>query len=103
MKRPPAMRARTLLAPRGHAVYELGPGLLLVFKPRGHREEKHAHAYAQRLDVLSGRLAVRIGDRSTVVTAKTGSFTIPAAREHATTARAATWLVAQRRPGKRRR
>ena len=89
-------RARRSLATRRHAVYELAPGLLLVFKPRGHREEEHAHLYGQRLRILRGRLAVRIAGRMEVLTAKSDPFTIAAGRRHATRARAATWLVAER-------
>ena len=45
--------------PARHAVYEIAPGLLLVFKPRGHREGAHAHPHRQRLLVRRGSLVVR--------------------------------------------
>ena len=89
-------RAWTSLAARGHAVYELAPGLLLVFKPRGHREEEHAHPQGQRLSILAGRMIVRTPRKSEVLTARRAPFSIPAGRRHATEATADTWLVVRR-------
>ncbi|MFN8644463.1 MAG: hypothetical protein U0802_23440 [Candidatus Binatia bacterium] len=58
VRRPPGGGLRPL-TPGGHAVWELAPGLLLVFKPRGHREAIHAHPHGQRLRVLRGALEIR--------------------------------------------
>jgi quercetin dioxygenase-like cupin family protein len=79
-----------------HAVYRLAPDLLLVFKPRGHRERPHAHPYPQRLHVLRGTLAVERGARIDVVAAD-GTVTIAANEPHATEARDDTWLLADSR------
>ncbi len=81
---------------RTHAVYTLAPGLLLVFKPRGHREAAHAHDTAQRLRVLRGVLDVRTARGTRRVTPASGVVRIAAGRMHATTARADTWLIAER-------
>ena len=86
---------------RAHAVYELDSGLLLVFKPRGHLEIAHAHAYKQRMRVLRGKLEVRVGRRRIVLDTERSSLTIPAAKPHATRAVADTWLVAERVRGER--
>jgi len=92
----PSFILRLASAPRRHAVYELLPGLLLVFKPRGHREASHAHAYAQRLRVLHGRLEVRTARGVVRVEAGSRPLRIAAGREHATRARSDTWLIAER-------
>lgn len=84
------------LSPPGHAVYELAPGLLLVFKPRGHREAMHAHAHAQRLRVLRGRLEVRTARGAVRIDASARPLRIAAGRAHATRACADTWLIAER-------
>ena len=76
-----------------HAIYRLGPDLLLVFKPRGHREGVHAHPHPQRLRVLRGALAVERGVRVDVVTADDAALALAAGESHATEARADTWLV----------
>ena len=87
-------RLRTRALPRtGHAVYRLAPDLLLVFKPRGHREALHAHPYRQRLQVLRGSLAVQIGARR-VTLVPSRRLTLPAGRPHATLAVRDTWLLA---------
>ncbi|MBX3027027.1 hypothetical protein KF840_19140 [bacterium] len=77
-------------------MYELAPGLLLVFKPRGHREPPHAHPYGQRLRVLRGALAVRTARRVRVLDAAARPLRIAAGRVHATQARRDTWLIAER-------
>ncbi|HSP98965.1 MAG TPA: hypothetical protein VL049_17220 [Candidatus Dormibacteraeota bacterium] len=77
-------------------MYELAPGLLLVFKPRGHRETVHAHAYGQRLRVLRGRLEVRTARGVVCIEAGGRALRIAAGRAHATRARADTWLIAER-------
>ena len=72
-RRPPAARAHIRALPRRrHAVYRLAPDLLLVFKPRGHREAMHAHPYRQRLQVLRGSLAVEIDEIIAAVNAALG-------------------------------
>lgn len=93
-----AARARRSLSPARHAVYELAPGLLLVFKPRGHREAAHAHAHGQRLRVLRGALAVRTARGVVVLDAAARPLRIAAGRAHATQARRDTWLIAERLP-----
>ena len=87
-----------LLRPRQHAVFRLAPDLLLVFKPRGHREGAHAHPHRQRLRVLRGLLMVRTARRSTVLRASSPPLTLAAGRTHATVALRDTWLVAERSP-----
>jgi hypothetical protein len=73
----------------------LADGLLLVFKPNGHREDEHAHAYAQRLRVLRGELEI-VSARSTVVLgARSPARIVAAGCKHRTTALADTWLVAE--------
>ena len=79
-----------------HAVYELTPDLLLVFKPRGHREATHAHPYAQRLRVLRGRLEVRTARGVVRVAAGDRPLRIAAERSHSTRALADTWLLVER-------
>jgi hypothetical protein len=78
-----------------HGVYRLAPDLLLVFKPRGHREAEHAHPHRQRLRVLRGRVAIRTRNRETMLDETSEPCVIPAGRRHATEALADTWLVAQ--------
>jgi quercetin dioxygenase-like cupin family protein len=88
------MRRRTL--PRtGHAVYRLAPNLLLVFKPRGHREAEHAHPHRQRLRVLRGALLVRTARRTLTLRADSRSLTLAAGRVHGTFAAQDTWLIAE--------
>jgi hypothetical protein len=84
------------MAPRRHAVYELAPGLLLVFKPRGHLETEHRHPHGQRLRVLCGTLVVTLGARTAVLTPRSAPVRIAARRPHATRARSDVWLVAER-------
>jgi len=78
-----------------HAVYRLGPGLLLVFKPRGHRESEHAHPHRQRLRVLRGALRVRTARRDVTLDDSDAPFTLAAGRRHTTEALDDTWLVAE--------
>jgi len=89
------------LAPQKHAVFELAPDVLLVFKPRGHREAAHAHAHRQRLRVLRGLLMVRTARRSTHLRPSSPSLTLAAGQAHATVALRDTWLVAERLPVRR--
>jgi quercetin dioxygenase-like cupin family protein len=88
----------TPLASDRHAVYRLGPDLLLVFKPRGHREPVHAHPHPQRLRVLRGLLVVERGTRVDVVERDGAALVVAADEPHATEAREATWLVVDRTP-----
>ncbi len=88
-------RASTRTLPHRHALYRLAPDLLLVFKPRGHREATHAHAHRQRLRVLRGRLAVTIGGRRVVLTASSRPLTLRLGVAHDTEALHDTWLVAE--------
>ena len=85
------------LATDRHAVYRLGPDLLLVFKPRGHREAAHAHPYGQSLRVVRGLLAVERGGRVDLV-AGDGALAVAANEPHATEAREDTWVVVASRP-----
>ena len=85
---------RKLLAPQRHAVFQLAPDLLLVFKPRGHREEAHRHPYRQRLRVLRGLLMVRTARQAILLRAGGPPLTLAAGRTHATVAWRDTWLVA---------
>ena len=87
-------RIRSLPATR-HAVYRLAPDLLLVFKPRGHREAEHAHPHRQRLRVLRGKLEVRIGRRCVTLDGSSRPFFVPAERRHETAALQNTWLLAE--------
>ena len=82
----------------GHAVYRLGAGLLLVFKPRGHTEEPHAHAYRQTLRILRGALRVRTARSTQVIRPSSKPLTMAAGRRHATDALADTWLIAESPP-----
>ena len=97
------MKGRRLLATNRHAVFRLTPDLLLVFKPRGHREGEHAHEHRQRLRVLRGQLEMRIGKRTIVLRTDDPPFTLAAGRAHATLALEDTWLVAESRPVMRRK
>jgi quercetin dioxygenase-like cupin family protein len=93
-------RIRTLRAHR-HAVYRLAPNLLLVFKPRGHREAEHAHPHRQRLRVLHGELLVRTARRAVVFTPESRAAVLSAGRRHETVALRDTWLVAMSGPPRR--
>lgn len=84
-------------------VYRLAPDLLLVFKPRGHREDEHAHPHAQRLRVLRGALRVRTARTTVTLAAGSTPLTLARGRRHATEALADTWLVAERLGRGRRR
>jgi quercetin dioxygenase-like cupin family protein len=78
-------------------VYRLAPDLLLVFKPRGHREATHDHSHGQRLQVLRGTLVVQIGNRRVTLTPTSRRLTLRAGRAHATRALCNTWLLAESR------
>lgn len=95
VRRPPGGGLRPL-TPGGHAVWELAPGLLLVFKPRGHREAIHAHPHGQRLRVLRGALEIRTARGVRRLAAGAPAVRIAAGRAHATRALADTWLIAER-------
>ena len=77
------------------AVYRLAPGLLLVFKPRGHHEDEHAHPHRQRLRVLRGALLVRTARRAVTLDRASAPFTLAPRRRHSTEALDDTWLVAE--------
>jgi len=66
-----------------------------VFKPRGHIEEPHAHAYRQTLRVLRGALRVRTARVMRVLRPSSAALTLVAGRRHATEAIEDTWLVAE--------
>jgi hypothetical protein len=91
-------RRRASLRSNSHAVYELAPDLLLVFKPKGHHEAAHSHPHRQRLRVVRGRLIVHAGKRGAALTPATPPFTLPPHCAHATTAAEATWVVVERGP-----
>ncbi len=124
------MRPRRLLSTRKHAVFVLDPGLLLVFKPRGHHEDVHAHPHRQRLRVLRGKLLVRVGgcapaearraaprsvaqargkcdslsgESTIMLTAQSRPLTVTAGRAHATRAVEDCWLLAEALPPVRRK
>lgn len=80
-----------------HALYRLSDGLLLVFKPRHHREPEHVHPHAQRLRVLRGVLAVERSAGPVVLDASGDTVVIPAGEAHATVAREDVWLVVETR------
>ena len=85
---------RTLPADR-HALFRLAPDLLLVFKPRGHREDEHVHPHRQRLRVLRGKLLVRTSRRAITLRPASRPLTLAAARAHETIALEDTWLVVE--------
>lgn len=84
-------------------MHRLAPGLLLVFKPRGHRESEHAHPHRQRLRVLRGALLVRTARRAVTLDDPGAPLTLAAGRRHATEALADTWLVAEQAQARPRR
>jgi len=88
------MRIRPLPAVR-HAVYRLTADLLLVFKPRGHREAAHAHPHRQRLRVLRGELLVRTARRRVRITPRDRPLVLAAGCPHETVAVRDTWLIAE--------
>ena len=88
------MRVRALASSQ-HAIYRLAPDLLLVFKPRGHRETEHAHPYRQRLRVLRGRLVVRMGTRRMTLQPGGRPLLLAAGRAHDTVAVQDTWLLTE--------
>jgi hypothetical protein len=83
---------------RRHAIWRLAPDLLLVFKPRKHREASHAHEHAQRLYVVAGCLEVNLGGRARILRASSRPMRIPSGRIHTTIALEDTWLVARAEP-----
>ena len=111
-------------------MFVLDPGLLLVFKPRGHREDVHTHPHRQRLRVLRGKLVVRVGgcapaevrrgaprwvarargksdrlsgENTIMLTAQSRPLTVAAGRAHATLAVEDCWLLAAALPPVRRK
>jgi hypothetical protein len=94
---PARRRAARALSIEGaaHRVYRLAPDLLLVFKPRGHREAEHRHERGQRLRVLRGRLVVGVGRARWVLRPGGRALTIAARRAHRTEASEDTWLVVE--------
>ena len=89
------MKPHRSLAGRKHAVYRLAPDLLLVFKPRGHREEEHSHPHRQKLRVLSGALAVRTARGETILRPQSPPLRLAAGRAHSTRALQDTWVLAE--------
>lgn len=89
------MIERVRLTPQAHAVYELGEGLLLVFKPAGHVESTHVHTHPQRLRVLRGQLRVDAASTTVMLGPNSQELSLVAGQEHATTALEATWLIAE--------
>ncbi|MEO8604961.1 MAG: hypothetical protein ABI629_20505 [bacterium] len=88
-------RAPQSLNTASHVVYRIAPGLLLVFKPRGHREAPHAHPHRQRLRILRGKLRIESARGSVTLTPSARAYSLAAGRQHATTALADTWLIAE--------
>ncbi|HVO23411.1 MAG TPA: hypothetical protein VMW56_07265 [Candidatus Margulisiibacteriota bacterium] len=89
------MKGIVQLSTGRHRVFRLAPGLLLVFKRRGHREAVHAHAHRQRLRVLRGTLRVTIGLGTRTLRPGSSPLSIAAGRSHETLALCDTWLVAE--------
>jgi len=87
-----------ILTPDGHSIYQLAAGLLLVFKPRGYREEEHTHTHAQRLRVLRGQLRVETKGEWVVLDSGDTSLTVASQQPHATEALEDTWLAVERVP-----
>jgi len=98
VKHPRPVKARRLLSTRRHAVFRLAPGLLLVFKPRGHREETHAHPYRQRLQVLRGQLIVRTAEGVSTLHPRNDPLVLETGRAHGTFAPVDTWVIAEALP-----
>jgi hypothetical protein len=94
MATPPADPYPSLPA-AGRAVYRLAPNLLLVFKPRGHREAEHTHPHRQRLRVLGGALLVRTARSAVTLRSSSAAYTLAPRRRHTTEALDDTWLVAE--------
>jgi hypothetical protein len=88
------MKQRSLAA-ETHAVYRLAAGLLLVFKPGGHREDEHAHPHRQKLRVLRGALAVRTARGDKILRPPSRPLTLAAGLAHSTRALEDTWLIAE--------
>ena len=86
------------LSGRRHAVFRLAPGLLLIFKPHGHREPLHVHEHGQRLRVLRGALRVGLYGRQIILRPGSASLRIAAGRVHETVAVLDTWLLAEAVP-----
>ena len=89
---------RKLLAPQKHAVFQLAPDLLLVFKPRGHREEAHATRIASGYaSSAASSWYARRGSRRYCAPAARRSPWLPGERMRRSRC-ATTWLVAERYP-----
>ena len=91
------MNAKLLPTDR-HSVFRLAPGLLLIFKRRGHHEAMHAHPNRQRLRVLCGLLVVHTSRRTYRLGANDPPLILAAGRTHETRAVRDTWQVAERNP-----
>lgn len=79
-----------------HRVWQIEEGLLLVFKPRGHREDEHEHPWSQEILLLSGRLRVDRPRGRTELHPDRRRLRIGRGVAHRTLALADTWIVARR-------
>ncbi len=96
MRSPVRPLKKRRLLPRGHTVYELNPGLWLVFKPAGHVESEHTHPRGQTLRVIAGRLEVRLERNVALLSPDSAGLRIAPEVAHTTKALADTWLVVER-------
>ncbi len=86
---------RSVVLGKAHTILWLTEDLLLVFKPRGHREAEHAHPHAQRFRILRGVLRIRRSGRTVTLRPDSRPLTVPAGRAHETWALTDTWLVVE--------
>ena len=84
-------------------MFELATDLLLVFKPRGHREPLHAHPHGQVLRVLRGCLVVEVGGKARRLGPGSSAFRVRAGGLHGTKAVEDTWLLVERKLPRGRR
>jgi quercetin dioxygenase-like cupin family protein len=87
--------ARIRLDTGRHAIYRLAPDLSLIFKPRGHYEEEHAHPYRQQIRVVRGELRIDTGERSLRLRPDSAALALEAGERHSTTALEGTWLIVE--------
>lgn len=84
---------------RQSRVRMLDRDLWLVFKPKGHCEAPHCHAYPISIRVLRGCLEVRTSKGKRRLRSPGRAMVIAAETWHATEATEDTWLVVERGVG----